>query len=91
MEKSSKILLKYILDIDLDFCKIEEVFGKRHFFSAIKGDINFSIDPVRLILRAFDVNDDAKGEKIFNLFDDFYKRKITSQEIIDKIENILRV
>ena len=30
MEKSSKILLKYIIDIDREFCEIEKVFQNKN-------------------------------------------------------------
>ena len=66
MEKSSKILLKHILDIDMEFCKIEKVFQDKNFIPVTKIKIDISSDPVRLILKAFDVTDDSKGEKIFS-------------------------
>ena len=45
---------------------------------------------VRLIFKAFDVTDDSKSEKIFKLFLNFYDEKITTDEIVDKIEEILK-
>ena len=89
MEKSSKILLKHILDIDMEFGKIEETFENKNFLPVTKIKVDISSDPVRLILNAFDVTDDSKGEKIFKIFDEFYDRKITTNETIDRIEKIL--
>lgn len=89
MEKSSKILLKHILDIDMEFCKIQETFENKNFLPVTKIKVDISSDPVRLILNAFDVTDDSKGEKIFKIFDEFYDRKITTNETIDRIEKIL--
>ena len=88
MEKSSKILLKYILDIDREFGKIEEIFENKNFLPVTKIKVDISSDPVRLIFKAFDVTDDSKSEKIFKLFLNFYDEKITTDEIVDKIEEI---
>lgn len=90
MEKSSKILLKHILDIDMEFCKIEKVFRNKNFLPVTKITVDITSDPVRLIFKAFNISDDAKGEKIFNLFDDLYEEKITTQDTINKIEEILK-
>lgn len=90
MEKSSKILLKHILDIDMEFCKIEKVFHNKNFLPVTKITVDIPSDPVRLILNAFNISDDAKGEKIFHLFDDFYEEKITTQDTVNKIEEILK-
>ena len=57
MEKSSKILLKYILDIDREFGKIEEIFENKNFLPVTKIKVEISSDPVRLIIKAF-----ANGE-----------------------------
>lgn len=90
MEKSSKILLKYILDIDREFGKIEEIFENKNFLPVTKIKVDISSDHVRLIFKAFDVTDDSKSEKIFKLFLNFYDEKITTDEIVDKIEEILK-
>ena len=90
MEKSSKILLKYILDIDREFGKIEEIFENKNFLPVTKIKVEISLDPVRLIIKAFDITDDSKAEKIFNLFLNSYDEKITTDEIVDQIEEILK-
>ena len=48
MEKSSQILLKYILDIDREFGKIEEIFENKNFLPVTKIKVEISSDPVRL-------------------------------------------
>ena len=90
MDKSSKILLKYIIDIDREFCEIEKVFQNKNFLPVTKIKVDISSDPVRLIIKAFDITDDSKAEKIFKLFLNFYDEKITTDEIVDKIEEILK-
>lgn len=90
MEKSSKILLKYIIDIDREFCEIEKVFENKNFLPVTKIKVNIDSDPVKLIFKAFDVTDDIKVEKILNLFLNSYDEKISTEEIVDKIEEILK-
>lgn len=90
MEKSSKILLKYIIDIDREFCEIEKVFQNKNFLPVTKMKVEISSDPVRLIIKAFDITDDSKAEKICNLFFNSYDEKITTDEIVDQIEEILK-
>ncbi len=90
MEKSSKILLKYIIDIDREFCEIEKVFQNKNFLPVTKIKVDISSDPVRLIFKAFDVTDDSKAEKIFDLFLNSYDKEMSTDEIVDKIEEILK-
>lgn len=90
MEKSSKILLKYIIDIDREFCEIEKVFQNKNFLPVTKIKVDISSDPVRLIFKAFDVTDDSKAEKIFELFFNSYDKEISTNKIVDKIEEILK-
>ena len=90
MEKSSKILLKYIIDIDREFCVIEKVFQNKNFLPVTKIKVDISSDPVRLIFKAFDVTDDSKAEKIFDLFINSYDKEMSTDEIVDKIEEILK-
>lgn len=90
MEKSSKILLKYIIDIDREFCEIEKVFQNKNFLPVTKIKVDISSDPVRLIFKAFDVTDDSKAEKIFDLFINSYDKEMSTDEIVDKIEEILK-
>ena len=68
MEKSSKILLKYIIDIDREFDKIERTFENKNFIPVTKIKVDISSDPVKLIFKAFDVTDDSKAENILNIF-----------------------
>lgn len=90
MEKSSKILLRYIIDIDREFCEIEKVFQNKNFLPVTKIKVDISSDPVRLIFKAFDVTDDSKAEKIFDLFLNSYDKEMSTDEIVDKIEEILK-
>ena len=90
MEKSSKILLKYIIDIDREFCEIEKVFQNKNFLPVTKIKVDIRSDPVRLIFKAFDVTDDSKAEKIFELFFNSYDKEISTNKIVDKIEEILK-
>lgn len=90
MEKSSKILLKYIIDIDREFCEIEKVFQNKNFLPVTKIKVDISSDPVRLIFKAFDVTNDSKAEKIFDLFLNSYDKEMSTDEIVDKIEEILK-
>ena len=90
MEKSSKILLKYIIDIDREFCEIEKVFQNKNFLPVTKIKVDISSDPVRLIFKAFDVFYDSKAEKIFDLFINSYDKEMSTDEIVDKIEEILK-
>ena len=62
MEKSSKILLKHILDIDMEFCKIEKTFENKNFLPITKIKIDIPSDPVRLILKAFNIAPADTGE-----------------------------
>lgn len=90
MERSSKELLKYILDVNMEFSKIQETFEKEDFIETTKIKIDISSDPVRLIIKAFDINEDEKGKKIFYIINDMYSRKFTTQEAINQIEKILK-
>lgn len=90
MEKSSKVLLKYIIDIDREFCEIEKVFQNKNFLPVTKIKVDIDSDPVRLIFKAFDVTDDSKAEKIFDLFLNSYDKEMSTDEIVDKIEEILK-
>lgn len=89
MERSSKELLKYILDVNMEFFKIQETFEKEEFLKTTKIKIDISSDPVRLIIKAFDINDDEKGKEIFYIINDIYSRKLTTQEAINQIEKVL--
>ena len=90
MEKSSKELLKYILDVNMEFSKIQETFEKKEFLETTKIKIDISSDPVKLIIKAFDVRDDEKGKKIFYIINDMYSRKFTTQEAVNQIEKVLK-
>lgn len=90
MEKSSKILLKYIMDLDMEFTKIEDTFNKKDFLPITKLNVEITSDIVRLIYRAFNVTDELKEEKIFEIYNKLYEKQITTEEAINEIENVLK-
>lgn len=90
MEKSSKELLKYILDLCMEFSTIQETFERKSFLPLTKIRVDINADPVNLISNAFDITDNQKEKKIFYIINEMYNRKFTTQEAINKIENILK-
>ena len=89
MERRSKVLLKHILDTNMEFQKVMEVFRKKDFLPITKVSIDIEYDDAKLIIDAFEINEDLKKEKIFNICMDLYTNKISTQDAINQIEKII--
>lgn len=88
MDKSNKILLKALLNLEFSIGKTQKIFDTHKSFISFEFNFQNIYDLFEVIISAFNIPD-TNYDKLYDILNNLYNCLISSDKAINLIENLI--